>query len=167
MDRTQDTDQDGAVYAHRRAMRSVASAQRVLLSLLILLWLFYAFMVEPDHDHDGLDSDVLPPMTGPYLGPSTVGEFGVASTGRSVSEAVACVMIVLHLWAWAELRVRADGYRSWGVLLCGGANALLLAWSLFLVAVGHDAVPPMPGAVVVLGMFALWPWLEPLPRRSG
>lgn len=69
--------------------------------------------------------------------------------------------------AWAELRLRADGHRSWGVLLCGGANALLLAWSLFLVAVGHDAVPPMPGTVLVLGMFALWPWLEPLPRRSS
>ncbi|WTW92992.1 hypothetical protein OG216_06185 [Streptomycetaceae bacterium NBC_01309] len=51
--------------------------------------------------------------------------------------------------------------------MCGGANALLLAWSLFLVAVGHDAVPPMPGTVLVLGMFALWPWLEPLPRRSS
>ncbi|MEU8135725.1 hypothetical protein [Streptodolium elevatio] len=31
----------------------------------------------------------------------------------------------------------------------------------------NDVMPPLTGSVLVLGMFALWPWLQPLRRRGG
>ncbi|WP_406293093.1 hypothetical protein OG948_01440 [Embleya sp. NBC_00888] len=105
-----------------------------LLVLEVFVWLWYAVAV--GIDHVGLDSNAMPPLTGPFMGPSTVHGYGVASEGRDFSTLVALIMAGIDFHAVFGLVVRSAALRSRAFTATAVGHALLLLWALFLVGIG-------------------------------
>lgn len=105
-----------------------------LLVLEVPVWLWYAIAVGVDHV--GLDSNAMPSLTGPFMGPSTVDGYGVESEGRGVSTLVALVMAGIDFYAVFGLIVRSAALRSRAFTATAVGHTLLLLWAAFLVAIG-------------------------------
>ncbi|MDI2132594.1 hypothetical protein [Yinghuangia seranimata] len=133
---------------HPRLLTALCIGLGLLLAVELPVWLWHFMTVVPDHE--GLNSNTYSdPLTGPFLGPSRVDGYGVASDGRDLSADIAVVMAGADFCAIFGLVVRSVALRSRAFTFTAVAHSALAAWCLALFAAGYT------GFAVAGGWFAL------------